>query len=452
MQQTQKETYSYDEKFQVQIAALVLRDPSFLRDHEEVVDPDYFDHPNLATIVRIGRNCFDRFGELPSQGSLVEEIREFSTAYRIPSADIEPMLKKVDQIYRLELTDPLSIRDRVIRFGRRQAMKYGVIEIGKLLESDAGLDQATEIIERASRVGMNANSLGLNLFRELPNLPAIIRKNRPGFVHRVRTGFPLLDEYTFGGCGRGDVWTVLGLSGHGKSQLLVNLGAHAIKQEVNVVYITIGDLDEEDVGLRFAARFCMIPMHEITDENSDFLRISRVFQKQYENFLRIKYYDPGTITVAHIRSYLSRLYATENFSPGLLVVDYPDELKLDSDNTYQAMGTIYSQLKTLAKQLKCVVWAASQVNRWTPRHKNDVLTRGNIADSAKKIHKADGIVSINQTHEEYEVGKARLWLDKARRGKSFRLIPLEVDYSCALIRQGESFIDDDEDLTTSAAE
>jgi hypothetical protein len=236
----------------------------------------------------------------------------------------------------------------------------------------------------------------------------------------------------------------MGLSGQGKSQFLVNIGVIAIKQGIPVVHITVGDLDEEDVGIRYASRFTRCSQHEVVKEAPSFVQRAIELKSYREAYLRVKYYDPGIVTVAHIKAYLTKLHTVDGIKPGLLILDYPDEFKkTKSSSDYEAMGEIYSQIKTLIRQYNCGCWVASQVHRWFPRHKHDVLSRNNIADSAKKVHKADGIVSINQSWEEAEKGKARLWVDKVRRGKQFFCVPLNVNYASCIIEQG-TLLEEDE--------
>jgi len=442
----EKETYGYSEEFQVSIAALLLREPTFIRDYGDVVDPTYFDHPSLTSLVRIGKDCFDKHGEVPSKSLLVEEVRDFCTSYRVPKDDIEDILSKVDKVYKQKLLDTNAVRERVVRFGQRQAMRQGLVQIAELVETDSGFDRAVDIIEGALRVGYNANELGLSFIESITEIPKLARREDRGFVHKIPTGLKKFDDQTNGGIGRGEIWTVLGQSGQGKSQYLVNMGAAAVEHGIPTVHITVGDLDEEDVGIRYAANLTKCSAFDVIKEDPIFLRRAAKIKEAAESYLRIKYYDPGFVTVAHIKAYLSKIYSVEGIRPGLLILDYPDEFKKPKSNSdYEAMGEIYSQIKALINQYNCACWTASQVHRWFPRHKNDVLTRNNIADSAKKVHKADGLVSINQTWDEANAGKARLWCDKNRRGSQFFLVPLDVDWGSSMIKEGSLLDDSKED-------
>jgi len=439
------EKYGYAADFQLRIAALILRDPAFIKEYDDVVNPSYFDVEELTSLVRVCKNFYDKHKELPSKSSLVQEIKEFCSSYRIPESDSEAIYSSVDRIYNLDLIDPGSVKERVVRFGRRQAMKIAVKELAELTEQDSGYDKAVSLVENALRVGYNTKSLGLNLFPNLLKLPKMATRADRGIVHKIPTLIPTFDRKIIGGPGRGEIWTVLGLSGIGKTQLLVNMGASAVQQDFPVVHITVGDLDEEDVAVRYAGCLTSTDYRDIINESPSYMRKASKMSSYTGKYLRVKYYDPGTVTVAHIKAYISRLVAVDGIKPGMIIFDYPDEFKMDDDsNTYMAMGRVYNELKSLCKQYNCVGWAASQVNRWIPKKKFDVITRMNIADSSKKVHKADGIVSLNQTFEEHKAGKARLWVDKVRRGECYFLVPLDVDYSKSQIREGRLSDPDDD--------
>lgn len=438
-----KETYSYSEDFQLKIVSLALKDPSFLLEYDDVIDPSYLDYEYLTSVLRIGKDLFKKHQEPVGKDTLVESIKDYCISYKIPSEDVENILLGVDKIYNLDVIDSSAVKERVINFGKRQALKSGVLQVCDIINKDSGYDEAVSIIESATRVGHGLNNLGLDFFKEIKNPSKLMRKDERGFIHKIPTLLPILDQKTLGGPGRGEVWVVLGMSGMGKSQFLINIGASAIDQGFPVVYITIGDLDEVDVGLRFAGRITLTPQDKILSSDPAFLRKADKLAQLKDRYLKIKYYDPGEIRPSNIKAYLSKLITVDNIKPALVIIDYPDEFNPYCDDLYTNGGRIYTELKAIAGQFKVLIWAASQVNRWTPKYKGDVITRSNIADSAKKVHKADGIVSINQTFEESNAGKARLWVDKTRRGKQFFLVPLDVDYSMSLIRQG-TLLDDNE--------
>lgn len=434
------EKYGYSEEFQLSIASFLLRDPSFFKDYGDVIDPTYFDNPTLTSVIRIARDSFNKSGSVPSKPLLLEEIKDFCVKYKISRTVVEDILSKISVLYEINLSDSSSIREKIIRFGKRQALKQGVLKIADLVESDEEFDKSLGIIEGALSVGQNINNLGFNFFKKIEDIPEIIKMGGEGVPRKIRTGLPMFDNKMGGGYGRKEIWVVMGLSGQGKSQFLVSIGVAAILQKIPVIHVTIGDLDEEDVSVRYAARLCRCTQSEVIEGSDKFKERSRLFTNKADNYLRIKYYDPGVATISNIKSYISRIATVDEITPGLIILDYLDEAKKpDVGSDYEAMGELYSQTKAMIRPYNAACWTASQINRWAPKFEGDVITFYNIADSGKKVHKADGIVSINQSWEESVSGRARLWVDKVRRGEKYFLVPLDVDFSSSFIAESDSF-------------
>jgi hypothetical protein len=203
-----------------------------------------------------------------------------------------------------------------------------------------------------------------------------------------------------------------------------------------VVDITIGDLDELDVGARYGALLTFPPIDDVAMGGAEYLRIAKKLDATVGQYLRIKYYASHSVNPLQIRAYLERLVAVDGIRPAMLIVDYPDEFKpYNQDNTYINMGRVYSELGAIASDFNVLVWVASQVRRWRPEKPTDVITMDNIADSWLKAAKADGIVSFNQTQEEHINNRARLWIDKVSRGRRMYVVPLYTDLNSCYIRQ-----------------
>ena len=98
------------------------------------------------------------------------------------------------------------------------------------------------------------------------------------------------------------------------------------------------------------------------------------------------------------------------------------------------MGRVYSELSRLGSDFNSLIWTASQVQR--TKNEETVIKQDNVADSWRKAHKADGIISLNQTIDEYRAGRMRLWVDKVRRArkKNF-LVHLHCDFDISYMRE-----------------
>lgn len=429
-------TYEYAEGFQKRIAALCLQDPTFLKDYEDVIDPRYFDFEYLTSITRVAMELVSKHNEVPSRATLIESLKEFCSRYKVSAHVVEDYLQRVIELYKIDLVDASSVKERVIRFGQRQALKESVIEIIELIDNDSQFERSLDLIQRALQVGQTTKDLGLRLYGHFCELPGLIaRTGRHDKSKKIPTMIADFDHAIHGGPGRKEVWAVLGLPGVGKSQWLVNVGAVALLLGFSVIHVTVGDLDEEDVCVRYAARLTHLPMIDVVNNVQEYQRKAQKLDQYLDRYLRIKYYPSHGLTIPALRAYIAKIITIDGISPDMIIVDYPDEFRPEMDNDYTNMGRIYSGLGGIAAEFDAVMWVASQVQRWSPAGEEDYITQANVADSWRKAHKADGIISLNQTVDEYHRNRARIWLDKVRRGRKHLLIPVLADLTKCYIRQ-----------------
>ena len=138
----------------------------------------------------------------------------------------------------------------------------------------------------------------------------------------------------------------------------------------------------------------------------------------------IKELPSGSTTVHGIRALLSILRNHEKFEPDVIIVDYIGLLKYSDKGAakYEAMEQIVSDLRGIAQETNCIVWTATQTNRQGRNVR--LITDSELGDSYGQVRPVDLAVSLNQSREEYEDGKMRLYAMKVRNGSEhFSLYP-----------------------------
>lgn len=435
-------TYGFAEDFQKAIASASLQDPSLLKHYDDVIIPSYFDDGEVGSIIRVARELAERLDEHPTKMTVVEEVKEYCSRFNIPSSERESTLSKVEELYAQDGYDLEYVRSRVLQFGQRQALRSAVLKIVTVLKkpqiSDAEYEKCHDVMEKALRVGVDARDLGLTLYPNLLKLPQLAKHSVSGLTKKVPTGIPAVDGATMGGPGRGEVWVVVGLPGRGKSAFLVNMGVAALKAGIPVFHYTIGDLDKIDVGIRYAARLTMCSTYEVITESETYMRRAEKLSL-HDPYLRIKDWPSDEATMGHIRAHISKIRSIDEVSPGLVIIDYPEELIMPvKGDLYLSGSKNYSAANGIAREFDTLVWLASQPQRWTAQHPNDVITGQSMGESWKKFQKVDGMASWNMTYEEEQEGRARLWIDKTRRARSYYLVHMEVAMDKMWFRETEA--------------
>lgn len=140
-----------------------------------------------------------------------------------------------------------------------------------------------------------------------------------------------------------------------------------------------------------------------------------------ENLI-IKAFPTGALSVSALRSYLDLLERTSGFIPDMVVVDYPDLMKVDSKNYRIDLGALYRDLRGLAVENNVGVVCASQSNRTGASAK--LITDIHAGEDFSKIATADTVLTYTQTVAERELGLARIFVSNSRVADKDRFIVL----------------------------
>jgi hypothetical protein len=189
---------------------------------------------------------------------------------------------------------------------------------------------------------------------------------------------------------------------------------------------------EDKIAHRFDAILTMVPttrLKEISSMPTVKDRLTKVKAKYADSRLIIKEFPTGQLTVNQIRALLVQLKLHHDFVPDILIVDYLELLRPNRviDAEYQAQERIAQELRGLAMENNILVWTATQTNR--QGKKVSTITDAELGDSYGKIRPADWAISLNQTQEEYDKGRMRVYVVKARDSKQHYTIPGAVNYT-----------------------
>lgn len=425
-----KQTYPYALDFQHALLALSVQDPAFLGSYRDCLDPRFFEDKSMQFLSGMIVSFWNQYGQPPQQQSLVEAIRQAQHSGRAKNLP-DTIYDTTQRLYTMELSDADFLRDRALRFAQRQELKKMVKHGIEVLQKDGNPQEAMDLYQRALSLGTDRDP-GIDLWEVIGRLgemwQAMVAERG-----RIPTVFlPTLDEALYGGPRRGELYVFQAVPKAGKSMCLINIGAWALYYGRRVAHLTIGDLKQFDVALRYAARLTSTSIKDIMNNKPHYMETLRE-TKLSPSQIHIKYYSPGTLTTGHIRSYLSWLQSNEGFHPDVLIVDYPDKMKHDASHSYSELGRIYMELKALLDDFNCVGWVASQSNRAAAHASQNTVA--NMAESWDKAANADGIMPISQTDQERQNSRFRLSAEMLRFGADHWHVECSYDWPRCTITQ-----------------
>lgn len=216
------------------------------------------------------------------------------------------------------------------------------------------------------------------------------------------------------------------------SIVLVNFAAQALIHGKNVVYVSF-ELKTEEVLMRMMQSLTASTVEEVEEEDPTFRKKMDRFNNRCNNNLQIKFYNPGELSAIQLRSYLSRLQATKGWKPDLIILDDADSMRIPKSSggdgiamaTYQALGTLYTDILCIINDFECCCWCACQATR--NAFDAEVVDLSHTADSFKKAHKSHIGLCVCQTGPEAEREEGRLFIAKARNYKSGFFIPIKFN-------------------------
>jgi replicative DNA helicase len=150
------------------------------------------------------------------------------------------------------------------------------------------------------------------------------------------------------------------------------------------------------------------------------------FGTKLENVF-IKDFPTGQLTVGQLEAYLDGLENTERFTPDLLIVDYPDLMKLDKNNFRLAIDETYKNLRGLGVARNMAVAVVSQSHRAAANAKH--VKSDNVAEAYSKVAHADCVITYNQTDAERRMHLARLYVSGGRNDEDKITIVVSQNYA-----------------------
>ena len=406
----------YGRHFQERIFHGLLTDREWAVQMTEVMRSDYFDLKYLAYLADKYFRYFERYKSFPSLQLLVTIIKDDLKE----SPDIALREQVVDYLTRLRTSpnvgDIVYVKEKSLDFCRKQALKEALEKSVELISADK-YEDVLGIMKKAVSVGM-PSSVGHNFFDDME--ARFTRINRMC----CPTGIKQLDARGIlnGGIGKGELATVLGCTGSGKSHFLVALGAHALRVGKNVIHYTF-ELSEEQVGIRYDSNLTGIPSNDVIDAQE---RVRQHYTDHEFGKLIIKEYPTGSASIYTLRSHLEKL-ALRGFVPHVIIIDYVDIMR--STKEYDALRhelkLIYEELRNLAMELAVPVITASQSNR--AGSEVEVLLTEHISESYGKAQVADLILTLSRRSIDKASGQGRLFVAKNRNGRDGLVFPVLVD-------------------------
>ena len=385
-------------------------------------DKRFFKTPNLAMLAYIQVKYYEKYGQVPSNKTLIALAKAYSLKHQKEDIDLANVNELIRDISSFDLNIPDDVMNRNLKeFIRRNAFYNALYDNASLLDSDESgyekvVSKCLENFDRVQKITFNDTDLGLNYFDEEA------MKRHWEYIKNPEAKLPTLwqslDTYTHGGFlkdGR-SLYLVMAQAGLGKSLFLSNLAVNFLKQGLSVVVISL-EMSEDVYAQRFDAHISKEDINHLNDcEERAIDTIKKFYKDHPTSNLYIKEYPPKSVTTNDIRAYLESL-VSNGHKFDAIIVDYLNLVKSSSkqnDNMFLDGLDVSEKLRAISYEFKAPVISAIQTN--TEGMNNENVGMENISQSRGIAFTADFLMALFQMQEDREGGFIRARILKNRLG------------------------------------
>jgi archaellum biogenesis ATPase FlaH len=398
----------YGYGFQVKVLAAMFTDRLFLQQIADIIQSDYFESDSNSWLLDVIISHFREYKCPPSKDVLKVKVTEIDN-------DIlkTAVLEQLKEVFRYMESDDLSfVKDEILKFCKNQEIKRAIMDSVSLLKM-GNYDEIKSKIDGAMKAGADTN-IGLEYKANISARYAEASR------HTITTGWDVIDDLMDGGLAPGELGVVMAPAGIGKSWLLINIGANAVKAGKTVIHYTL-ELNENYVGQRYDSVLTGINAqtlkhHQDTVEER---------MKTLSGNLIVKYFPTKSVGVMGLKAHLEKTIMLGN-APALVIVDYGDLLKINTKkDKHEALEELYEDLRGMAGEYDIPVWTASQAGR--SALEDDIIEADKIASSYGKVMVADFLVSLSRKVEDKMSGTGRGHVIKNRFGPDGITLPCKIN-------------------------
>ncbi|QNK01646.1 DnaB-like helicase C-terminal domain-containing protein [Dyella telluris] len=431
-------TYEFDENFQEQIAAWVLRDTDFNQRTEGLVQPRYMTSESLGQIVSLALDYFNKYKMIPSKTAFVMLFTDAVKNKTIRGDLVEDMKQALRQLYAVELDDKDFTIDRVAEFARHSAMTEAILKSAELVDK-RDFPAIEKAIKQALMVGENQDNSKIDFFETIEGRAEYRKELLAGRItyDGITTGFKELDRVLYNkGWGRKELSVIMGAAKAGKSMSLIAFAVNACLAGYNVLYVSL-EVAARIIADRMDANIAKTAMKDLQialGAVRDKVKAASAKAGKFSLFD----FPTGSFSPGDLRRLLHREAAKGNHYD-MVVVDYADLMRPDqmSSEMRENSRMIYIDLRAISYEFNCALLSATQTNR--EGFKSTVSKMEHVAEDINKVRTVDLLISINSSDEDKANNEAKLYFAASRNQKGNFIVRVKTNLEQA--RMIESIIE-----------
>lgn len=365
------------------------------------------------------------FGNMTSDKILFDEIHKYIHQYnvaptqqalkicvgslQITQDQVNAANKLIDELFSIpEESNIKWLVEKTEEFCQDKALYNAIHECIKLADKtnsqNISKNQIPTILKDALAVSFDPN-IGHDYFEDL--------KKRYDAYTNIEDKIPFdlkkMNEITKNGVPRKTLNCIAAETGKGKSIWLCHHAANCLRQNKNVLYITL-EMSEYKIAERIDANLMNITIEDLqTLPFNLYEKKLQAVKSSVKSKLIIKEYPTASANAMHFRHLLDELKLKLGFVPDVIMVDYinicaSSKYKTNAQtNSYTLVKSIAEELRALAIEQNVAIWTATQLNR--SGFDNSDVSISSTAESMGLPNTLDFYFALIQTEELEKLGQ-----------------------------------------------
>lgn len=227
----------------------------------------------------------------------------------------------------------------------------------------------------------------------------------------ITTGFEEVDDLT-SGMKPGELHILAARPGQGKTVLALQIGLHAVKQGLSVLFFSL-EMQTRELIARLASCYSGTYYRNLQTADLDVHQWQSV--NDFMVFMSEKPFyidDRPSLSIDEIRA-VARSHKNR-IGVDLVIIDYLQLAQGDGDSDVMRVGNVSRGCKMLAKELDCPVVALSQFNRGVEQRADGRPKLSDLRSSGQIEQDADVVAMLHKVDDD----TTELIVEKNRHGKT----------------------------------